>query len=118
MNINELLAKIKQHPDQVEFDQVIECIENHYVYTPGQFTNGQGENKIINAAGDNEGSCKIFAFSKKNGLDKRQTLACFGRFYREDVLSHPNDSDHANIRTFMLYGVEGIELDKNILVAR
>jgi len=110
MDTKQLLEKIKQHPDEIEFDQIIAHINNHYVYTPGQFTNGLDNHKLINAASENEGSCKIFAFCKHHNLNKQQTLACFGRFYREDVLMHPEADIHANIRTFMIYVLDGIEI--------
>ena len=45
---------------------------------------------------------QIFAFAKSNGLSKQNTLDCFGKFYRDDVLQNPKADDHMNIRTFML----------------
>ena len=60
------------------------------------------DNFTLCPASENNGSCKIFAFAKLNGLSKQNTLDCFGKFYREDVLNNPNADDHMNIRTFML----------------
>jgi hypothetical protein len=55
-----------------------------------------------------QGSCKIFAFAKLHELDDIQTLNCFGDYYRIDVLQNPENGDHANIRTFMTYGLKHI----------
>ncbi|MEP1447388.1 MAG: HopJ type III effector protein [Paraglaciecola sp.] len=44
---------------------------------------------MINQAGTNEGSCKIFYFSKLQKLTENQTLALFGSYYRDDVLANP-----------------------------
>ena len=112
MEINELITFIKTQQDKVEFDVVINTIDNNYRYTPCHFSNGDKDHKLINEAGTNEGSCKIFAFAKLNNLDKDETLACFGKYYREDVLAHPEKNDHGNIRSFMIYGWNGIHFKK------
>jgi hypothetical protein len=70
----------------------------------------------MNQAGSNEGSCKIFAFATTEGLSEAETLACFGKYYREDVLQNPQVSDHANIRTFMRHGWKGIRFEQSALV--
>lgn len=111
MNTNELINLIQTNPSEVEFEQVIAVIDQDYSYTPTQFYNGLGENEVISAAGTNEGSCKIFAFADINDLNEAQTLACFGKYYREDVLRNLGGTDHANIRNFMRYGWEGIHFD-------
>ena len=98
-------------PEKIEFDQVMQVIEENYNYTPTRFTNGEGRDQVTNEAGSNEGSCKIFSFAKLNNLDEKQTLACFGHYYREDVLAHPESSDHANIRNFIQSGWAGIRFD-------
>lgn len=99
------LEQLTSEPLNIEFAETMAIIEAFYDYTPTAFTNGELEN----AAGSNEGSCKIFAFGKLNGLTEAQTLACFGRYYREDVLAHPEGTDHANIRNFIQHGWAGIE---------
>jgi hypothetical protein len=114
MSIACLLQQIRNQPASVEFDQVMDMISTHYDYSPGTFSNGDSKN----VAGNNEGSCRIFAFALLHGLDKQQTLACFGKYYREDVLNNPDGSDHANIRNFMKYGWEGIQFEQAVLVAR
>lgn len=104
MSITDLIEKLNHLPECIEFDEVIAVITDNYHYTPAAFNNGD----ITNMAGSNEGSCKIFAFAELNDLTEAQTLACFGRYYREDVLQHPEGSDHANIRNFMQHGWKGI----------
>jgi len=118
MNIEQLLEKLQSTPEQVEFAEVIETIEQNYLYTPSRFSNGIGEWKQINEAGTNEGSCKIFYFAKLNDLSEEQTLACFGKYYREDVLQNPHGSDHGNIRNFINYGWKGISFDGEALTIK
>lgn len=116
MTIDELIKQIKSNPETVEFKDVISCIDNNFDYTPTHFTNGAGHDTVINQAGSNEGSCKIFAFATMQGLNEEQTLNCFGQYYREDVLQHPEGEDHANIRTFMRHGWKGIRFDQSALI--
>ncbi len=116
MTTEELIELIKTQPDKVEFDQVIDVIDDNYEYSPTHFTNGQGHDLVNNLSGSNEGSCKIFAFATLNGLNEEETLACFGKYYREDVLNHPKGNDHANIRTFMRNGWSGIRFDGTVLI--
>ena len=115
MTVEELIALIKKQPDKVEFDQVIDCIDNNYEYNPTHFTNGQGHDLVNNLAGSNEGSCKIFAFAQLHQLTPAQTLACFGAIYREEVLRNPGGNDHQNIRNFMKDGWAGITFNGTAL---
>lgn len=114
MTLNALLEQLARAPDAVNFDDVIATINEHFTYTPTRFTNGDA----INEAGKNEGSCKIFAFGKLQQLTPAQTLACFGKFYREDVLGNPGGTDHANIRNFMQHGWAGIQFAGEALVSK
>ena len=114
-DLETFIEQIKITPEKTEFKDVIEIIDNNYRYTPTRFVNGTDSENIINAAGENEGSCKIFSFARLHQLDKRQTLNCFGQYYREDVLKNPEGSDHANIRTFIKYGWPHIEFDNTAL---
>ena len=107
MSIEQLVEKLKTSPEQIEFSEVIATIDEHYDFTPTAFTNGD----IHNEAGQNSGSCKLFAFTKLEGFDQIQTLACFGAFYRNDVLEHPTGDNHQNIRNFMKYGWGGIHFE-------
>jgi len=118
MTVDELIQQIKNKPETVEFDEVIDCIDEHFEYTPTLFTNGRGHDQVINQAGSNEGSCKIFAFATLEGLNEAETLACFGKYYREDVLQNPKGNDHANIRTFMRQGWHGIQFEQSALLPR
>lgn len=107
MTLTALLSSLSTTPETVSFNDVITVIAENYNYTQVTFTNGALENQ----AGTNEGSCKIFAFAQLNGLSKEQTLACFGQYYRDDVLQHPEGSDHGNIRNFMISGWSGVKFN-------
>ena len=113
-----LIEKIKSAPDTVSFNEVIDYIMSTYQYSPAQFYNGHNDDKVTNEAGTNEGSCKIFAFAQLAGLSEQETLNCFGDYYRHDVLQHPDNTDHANIRTFMRHGWSGIKFQSAALAAR
>ncbi len=111
MQVTELLTQVREQPESVDFAEVIACIDANYQYTPTNFGNGD----VQNAAGTNEGSCKILAFAQLHGLDQPQTLALFGKFYREDVLQNPDGSDHGNIRNFIQHGWGGVKFEKQAL---
>jgi len=111
------IKQIKTMPEKTGFKEVIEIIDKYYNYTPTRFVNGTDNGNIINNAGENEGSCKIFSFARLHKLDRVQTLNCFGQYYREDVLMNPEGSDHANIRTFYKYGWQQIRFDNTALEA-
>jgi len=118
MSLEQLLQLLTSRADQVRFDQVMAVIDSHYDYRPAAFSNGCGDDMLHNQAGSNEGSCKIFAFAQLNQLDPTQTLACFGDYYRRDVLASPDGSDHANIRRFMRDGWAGIRFEQFPLTAK
>ena len=107
MNISELLSKLSSSPDAVQFDEVISVIDESYNFSPCRFSNGAA----VNEAGQNNGSCKVFAFAKRHNLSEQQTLHCFGEYYRKDVLANPDGADHQNIRNFMVTGWSGINFD-------
>lgn len=111
MPLTEFIDKLSNEPDAVNFSETMEIIDTLYSFTPSAFSNGD----LINGAGENSGSCKIFAFGQINGLTEQQTLACFGEYYRNDVLKHPDASDHQNIRNFIKSGWAGIKFDKPAL---
>ncbi len=114
-NIEKILQQVKNNPETVEFKDVINAIDESYDYEPTRFTNGSQNEKVINHAGENEGSCKIFSFAKLNNLNVEQTLNCFGHYYRDEVLNHPERSDHQNIRAFIKYGWEQLEFEGSAL---
>ena len=109
--LSDFLAQIAQHEESITFEQVMETIEQNYLYQASSFTNGD----LKNDAGTNEGSCKIFYFAQLNNLTEQQTLACFGRYYREDVLANPSGTDHGNIRNFIKSGWQGVKFDSIVL---
>lgn len=111
---NDLLAQLKQNPEQINFTDVMAAIGADYDYQPSAFSNGNTQNE----AGTNEGSCKLFAFAQIHQLEPQATLALFGDFYRKDVLENPAGDDHANIRNFMQTGWQGIKFDKPALSAK
>lgn len=113
MNQQQLIEQLTQSPESIVFANVIAAIEANYNYTPQSFKNGETEN----AAGTNEGSCKVFAFAQLNDLSEEQTLACFGEHYLS-VLATPYHDDHANIRNFMKTGWASIEFSGTALVAK
>jgi len=115
MNTKQLIEKIKSTPEAVEFNDVMDTITADYNYQACTFYNGQGDNRLTNKAGTNEGSCKIFAFAQLNQLNQPETLACFGIYYREDVLQNPTGDDHGNIRHFILSGWNGIQFEGTAL---
>lgn len=106
-----LLDKIKNTPEEVSFQEVIAYIDENYTFTPTKFTNGE----VVNEENENNGSCKIFSFAKKQGLSVEQTLHLFGDYYRVDVLQHPENEDHQNIRNFIKFGWEGISFEGEAL---
>jgi HopJ type III effector protein len=114
MTVQELLEQVRRQPDSIEFDQVIRVINEYYQFTPTAFKNG----KIKNAVGTNEGSCRIFYFAQLQQLSEMETLALFGKYYRDDVLKNPSGADHGNIRNFILDGWLGIQFQGVALTAR
>ncbi len=104
MTLDAFLQRLSNQPDTIDFTDTMAVIEALYEFMPTAFKNGEQEN----AAGQNNGSCKLFAFAKLQGLSREQTLACFGAYYRNDVLEHPEGTDHGNIRNFMKYGWDGV----------
>ena len=118
MSLAELILQIQNNPELVDFNSVISTIDSEYQYTPSKFTNGVGQDVVINESSTNEGSCKIFAFAQLNNLTKQQALACFGKYYREDVLKNPEGTDHANIRTLIKYDLNDIKFDNNVLIKK
>ncbi|MFL0797869.1 MAG: HopJ type III effector protein [Cellvibrionaceae bacterium] len=114
MSLESLLNQLNTTPESVSFQQVIDTITETYSYEATAFTNGTVEN----AAGTNEGSCKIFAFAKLNSLTPEQTLHCFGDYYRVDVLQNPEGNDHGNIRNFMETGWGGVKFEGEALAIK
>ncbi|MGR9087151.1 MAG: HopJ type III effector protein [Gammaproteobacteria bacterium] len=117
MSLVSFIEKIKNN-ESIGFEETIAIITEHYHYTPVEFSSGLNEHRLINPAGVNEGSCKIFAFARLNRLDPLQTLNLFGDYYRRDVLGDPEGKSHQNIRNFMKFGWEGIQFKAEALTAK
>ena len=121
MTEQQLLDALSQETERQDstfaFAQVLAVIDTSYEYTATAFTNGKGNDTVVNDAGKNEGSCKVFAFAKRHALSEASTLKLFAEHYGK-VLDTPEDTDHANIRTFMRYGWLGIEFAGEALTPR
>ncbi|MBI5919772.1 MAG: HopJ type III effector protein [Nitrosomonadales bacterium] len=104
MQLDVFLQRLSAVPETIAFADTIAVIEAHYDFTPTEFRNGD----LLNAAGQNNGSCKIFSFARLQHLTEQQALHCFGAYYRDDVLQHPEATDHQNIRNFMRSGWAGV----------
>jgi hypothetical protein len=107
----DFISQLDSNNETINFEQVMQVISENYNYLPATFTNGE----LVNKTGTNEGSCKIFYFAKLNGLTEQQTLACFGRFYRDDVVKNPQGNDHGNIRNFIQTGWDKIKFNSVVL---
>ena len=114
MLLNDFLVKLNKQPEAIEFTDTMEVIESNYSFSEVAFNNGLQSN----AAGENVGSCKIFAFAQLNNLTEAQTLACFGTYYRDDVLAFPEATDHQNIRQFIINGWQGVTFTGAALVSK
>ncbi|MBI1174348.1 MAG: type III effector [Sideroxydans sp.] len=114
MELDTFLQRLQTAPDSIAFNETIAVVDALYDFTPTAFRNGE----LLNAAGQNNGSCKLFSFAQQHGLSPQQTLHCFGDYYRKDVLDHPDGTDHQNIRNFMRSGWDGIAFDGSALAAK
>ena len=114
MQLKSFLDDLQSSPESIKFQDTMAVIDTAFSYTPTAFINGD----LVNQAGENEGSCKLFAFAKLNNLDEEKTLACFGAYYREDVLQNPDSDNHQNIRNFMKTGWAGVTFDSDVLTRK
>lgn len=114
MTIQAFLEKLKQTPEAITFAETIATIESNYKFTPTAFQNGNQHN----GAGENSGSCKLFAFAKIQKLTQVETLACFGAYYFEEVLGDLEGTNHQNIRNFMQSGWNGIQFEGEALTLK
>ena len=111
MKLKAFFNKLNNTPGEIEFTDTMAVVEANYTFSETKFTNGD----TINESGENSGSCKLFAFAQMNDLSIEQTLACFGTYYRKDVLEHPDATDHQNIRNFITHGWAGITFEGQAL---
>jgi hypothetical protein len=112
--LNDFLNILNSAPQNITFNDTIVLIDVLYDFTPTAFNNGN----LLNAAGQNNGSCKLFTFARMQKLTAQQTLFCFGGYYRDDVLNHPAGLDHQNIRNFMNTGWAGIVFHGDALTSK
>jgi hypothetical protein len=115
--LDDFLAAVRTG-SPVAFRDSLALIEKHYDYRPTRFRNGLGTDGLVNEPGINEGSCKIFAFAKLQGLSESETLALFGEYYRDEVLQNPEGEGHKNIRAFARHGWAGISFEGEALTPR
>ncbi|WP_026959356.1 HopJ type III effector protein [Aliagarivorans taiwanensis] len=113
MELSDFLQQLASAPEAIAFSQTMAVIDQHYDFEATAFANGAQQN----AAGENNGSCKILAFAELHQLSPAQTLHLFGDYYRKDVLANPQGSDHQNIRQFMQHGWDGVSFDSTPLSA-
>ncbi|HIG79148.1 MAG TPA: type III effector [Cycloclasticus sp.] len=107
------IEQLRQALTTLQFSDTMNIVDALYNFTPCAFSNGNTQNE----AGENNGSCKLFAFAKLNDFSEPQTLALFGQFYR-DVLTTPEGDGHQNIRNFMKTGWTGIQFENSPLTKK
>lgn len=107
------IEQLRQALTTLQFSDTMNIVDALYNFTPCAFSNGNTQNE----AGENNGSCKLFAFAKLNDFSEPQTLALFGQFYR-DVLTTPEGDGHQNIRNFMKTGWAGIQFENSPLTKK
>ncbi len=113
MTLKELLEKVYLYPETLQFAEVLAVIDAEFEFTPAAFSNGA----VLNAATENQGSCKVLSFALKSGLSEAHTLTLFAEHYRS-VVASPTGSDHQNIRQFMNNGWKGVSFEKVALRKR
>ena len=110
MTLPEFITKLKTSPNEILFAETMQVIDTHFTFLPTAFSNG----KIHNKAGENSGSCKLFAFAMHQKLTKEETLFCFGEHYK-NVLEDVNGISHQNIRNFMNTRFDGLSFESSAL---
>ncbi|WP_150912626.1 HopJ type III effector protein [Marinobacter halotolerans] len=109
MNVNE---RVRVHLASLaaghsRFSDTLELISQSFDYQPVSFRNGP----LANAAGENEGSCRVFSLAQYCNLNESDTLRLFAEHYQQ-VLDDPAGESHGNIRQFMTTGWSGVSFDK------
>jgi len=111
VSIQTFLDELENVATTIKFSDVIAFIGSNYQFKEIEFTNGD----IVNKAGENSGSCKVFSFAQLHSLTQAQTLALFAEHYRGAVALNPDGNDHQNIRQFMHTGFAGLRFSENAL---
>ena len=109
--LESFFRQLSTEPETISFQQTITLIDALYDFTPTAFVNGE----VNNAAGENNGSCKILAFALLHQLSEPQTLALFGDYYTLEVLPDIKGTNHPNIRNFMRTGWDGVSFSAEAL---
>ena len=93
---------------ELKFQYVIDTINANYDFSPTPFRVFPGA--LLNAAGTNEGACRVLAFAKDQSIDSQKdvVLELFAEHY-DAVLANPNGAKHQNIRLVMQHGAEEVE---------
>ncbi|MBA1377863.1 HopJ type III effector protein [Pseudomonas brassicacearum] len=110
-DLNTFRASLKS--GEHAFADTLAFIAEGYEYQPQAFNNGG----VVNAAGQNEGSCKTLGLALLEGLSDEEALLAFGEHYRS-VLNTPEGSDHGNIRALMAHGLAGVTFEAQPLQRR
>ncbi|MAO14604.1 HopJ type III effector protein [Marinobacter sp.] len=115
MNINETVRIHLASLDagHANFDDTLALIDRHFEFQPTGFNNGP----LRNDAGENAGSCRVFALGQYCNLSEADTLNPFAQHYQQ-VLGDPTGDSHGNIRQFISTGWSGIRFDQQPLRAR
>jgi len=115
MNINETVRIHLASLDagHANFDDTLALIDQHFDFQPTGFNNGP----VRNEAGENAGSCRVFALGQYCNLSEADTLNLFAQHYQQ-VLGDPAGDSHGNIRQFISTGWSGIRFDQQPLRAR
>lgn len=106
-----LLNALAHH--KINFKQVLKFIDARYDFEPTAFQNGS----VKNAAGENQGSCKVFCFAHLNNFNQLDTLALFAEHY-QSVKDNPDGTDHQNIRQFIYHGWAGVHFEGHALTPK
>jgi hypothetical protein len=101
------------HSGAHPFADTLQFIAEHYTYQPSAFHNGE----LKNAAGQNEGSCKLLSLALLENFSLEETLLAFGEHYRS-VLQTPDGTEHANIRSLQQSGLAGVHFEAPALCRR
>ncbi|MEV6284272.1 HopJ type III effector protein [Kribbella sp. NPDC051770] len=104
-NLKDFLNSVES--GEHEFAGTLDFVAQHYDYRPQAFTNAD----LHNAAGQNEGSCKVLGLAKLEGLSDEQALLAFGEHYR-DVLADSGGEAHGNIRRLMVSGLAAVAFEE------
>jgi len=126
----DVLHRLEQVADQLpqilemwtegNFDRFIALIDSIFETHPVEFHNGiinHGETAttsasyttLINEAGSNLWSLKVFAFAIMMGYTASQALSLFGEHYN-DVIEDPNSGRHLNIEQVYKHWLWGVQI--------